>query len=342
MTSEELPIDEDNDELFIHYQFEVDKGQELMRIDKYLMNFISNISRNRLQVAAKADCILVNDKPVKSNYKVRPNDSIKIVMPNPVREFELIPEDIPLDIRYEDEDLMVIMKQAGLVVHPGHGNRSGTLVNGLMHYYKGLPEHSSEDVKPGLVHRLDKDTTGLMVVAKTENAMTKLAKQFFDRTVHRRYHALVWGDVLEDEGTIEGHIGRNPKQRIQMMVFPEGETGKHAITTYKVVRRYGYITHVSCKLLTGRTHQIRAHFKHIKHPLFNDFRYGGDQIVKGTVYTKYKQFVDNCFKLLPRQALHAKELGFVHPTTGEDMFFDSQLPEDMALVLDKWDRYTSR
>lgn len=343
---EEKKIIEENEipELFVHHELSVDKGQEPLRIDKYLMNFVANASRNKIQIAAKAECVLVNGKPVKPNYRVRPNDQIKVVMPNPIRDKTIIPEDIPLDIVHEDNDLMVVMKRSGMVVHPGHGNYSGTLVNALAYHMKQnpLPDRSNDGDRPGLVHRLDKDTTGLMVIAKTDWAMTHLAKQFFDRTVHRRYVALVWGDVLEDEGTIEGHIGRHPKNRMQMTVFPDGEEGKQATTTYKVLERFGYVTLVECRLLTGRTHQIRVHFKHLGHPLFSDARYGGDRIVKGTVYTKYKQFVENAMSLIGRQALHAKELGFIHPETLEQMKFDSAMPADMEAVLDKWRRYVSR
>lgn len=333
------------EELFVHHRFEVDKGQEPLRIDKYIMNFLAFTSRNKIQQAAKAGCLKVNDKVVKSNYKVRPNDKITVLMSNPAREKEILAEDIPLDIRYEDDDLLVLMKPSGMVVHPGFGNHTGTLVNALtFHLGKGkLPDKSKEQDRPGLVHRLDKDTTGLMVVAKSDWAMTHLAKQFFDKTVHRRYVALVWGDVETEEGRIETRIGRNIRYRKLMAVIPEDEEGgKHAVTHYKVLERFGYTTLVECRLETGRTHQIRVHMKHLKHTLFNDERYGGDRILKGTVYTKYKQFVDNCFKALPRQALHAKELGFVHPTSGESLHFDSEMPEDMDKAIDKWRKYMNR
>ena len=328
-------------ELFLHHEISVDKGQEPLRIDKYVINFIPNASRNKIQHAAKAECLLVNDKPVKSNYKVKPGDQIKLMMENPIRDKTIIPQDIPIDIRYEDDELMVVHKSANMVVHPGHGNYSGTLVNALAFHLNNLPDRSNDSDRPGLVHRLDKDTTGLMVIAKTEWAMTHLAKQFFDRTVHRRYVALVWGDMAEKEGRIEGHIGRHPRHRMQMTVFPDGEEGKHAVTTYKVLEHFNYVTLVECKLLTGRTHQIRVHFKHLNHPLFGDERYGGDKIVKGTIYSKYKQFVHNCLSMMPRQALHAKELGFEHPTTGEQMRFDSEIPDDMNAVLEKWRRYVN-
>ncbi len=334
-------VEQEEQELFVHHRFEVDKGQEPLRIDKYILNFVSFTSRNKIQQAAKAGCVKVNDKVVKSNYKVRPYDKITVFMPNPVRENEVIPEDIPLDIRYEDDDLIVLMKEAGMVVHPGHGNRSGTLVNALAYHLGVLPDKSEDKDRPGLVHRLDKDTTGLMVIAKNDWAMTHLAKQFFERTVHRRYVALVWGDVEAEEGRIEGNIGRHARFRQMMTVYPEGEEGKHAVTHYKVIERFGYTTLVECRLETGRTHQIRVHLKHLNHTLFNDEKYGGDRILKGTVYTKYKQFVDNCFKLLPRQALHAKELGFVHPVSGKELFFDSEISEDMVKVLEKWRRYMS-
>ncbi len=338
----EEEIIEDPQEFFVHHRLVVDPGQESIRIDKHITNFIAGLSRNRIQNAAKANCLLVNDNPVKSNYKVRPNDVITIVLPRPVVSTKLIAEDIPLDIRYEDDDLMVIMKPAGLVVHPGIGNHTGTLVNALLFHLQNLPDKSNEQDRPGIVHRLDKDTTGLMVLAKSELAMTHLAKQFFDRTVHRRYVALVWGEPEPRDGRIEGNIARHLKQRQLMDVFDEPGIGKHAITHYTTIRQYGYVSLVECRLETGRTHQIRVHFKHIGHPLFNDAKYTGDQIRKGTVYTKYKQFVENCFKLIPRQALHAKELGFIHPTTGKEMFFDSELPKDLEDVVDKWERYMSR
>ncbi len=341
--SEETEKQTEEQELFVHHTIDVDKGQEPLRVDRYVTNFLPAIvSRNKIQNAAKAGCLHVNDKAVKSNYKVKAGDQIKVLLPNPVREFEVIAENIPLDIRYEDDDCLVLMKEAGMVVHPGFGNRTGTLVNALTYHFQNLPDRSEQADRPGLVHRLDKDTTGLMVIAKTEWAMTHLAKQFYDRTAHRRYVALVWGDVLEDEGRIEGYIGRDLKVRQKMAVFPDEDYGKHAVTHYKVLERFGYITLVECRLETGRTHQIRVHFKHIGHPLFNDARYGGDRIVKGTVYTKYKQFVENCFKLIPRQSLHAKELGFEHPTTGEKLMFDSDFPEDMLEVIGKWRKYMGK
>lgn len=338
-------IEEDNQEeehLYEHYSLKVDPGQSPLRVDKYVFQRTSINSRNKIQNAAKAGCLLVNDKAVKSNYKVNPGDEIKIVMPKPMGRYEIVSEEMPLDIVYEDADLMVINKPAGLVVHPGSGNYTGTLVHGLMHYFEHLPvnERGIEGSRrPGLVHRIDKNTTGLMVIAKTDFAMTHLAKQFFDHTVVRRYHALVWGDLKEETGTITGHVGRNLRYRQVMDVFPEGERGKHAVTHYKVIERFGYVTLVECRLETGRTHQIRVHFKHIRHPLFNDEDYGGDKIMKGTVYTKYRQFVENAFQMIPRHSLHAKIIGFVHPTTGKDLYFESELPEDMASVIEKWRRY---
>jgi len=328
----------DPEEGFEHYKFTASIGQEPLRVDKFLMNFIENATRNKIQQAAKAGHILVNDQIVKSNYKVKAHDEVRVVFTHPPHESPLVAEDIPLDIVYEDDDVILVNKPAGLVVHPGHGNYTGTLVNGLLHHFKNLPKNSNE--RPGLVHRIDKDTSGLLVIAKSELAMSHVSKQFYDRTTDRLYYALVWGNLEEDQGKIEGHIGRSLKNRLQMAVFPEGEFGKHAVTHYKVLERFLYVTLVQCKLETGRTHQIRAHFKHIGHPLFNDERYGGDQILKGTTFTKYKQFVQNCFKVLPRQALHAKTLGFTHPTSGKPMYFDSELPIDFKEVLEKWRSYT--
>lgn len=326
------------DELYEHFRFDVPKGQLLLRIDKFLMNLIPNATRNKIQNAASAGDIYVNDVPVKSNYKVKPFDVVRILLSHPPFENRVDPENIPLDIVYEDDALLLINKPAGLVVHPGHGNYTGTLVNALAYHFENLPMNSSE--RPGLVHRIDKDTTGLLVIAKTEAAMTHLAKQFEAKTSEREYIALVWGNVKEDEGTIEGNIARHLKDRMQMAVFADPEIGKPAITHYKVLERFGYVTLVSCVLETGRTHQIRVHMKHIGHPLFNDARYGGDLILKGTTFTKYKQFVDNCFKILPRQALHAKTLGFTHPVTGEMMRFDTELPQDMKDAIEKWRGYS--
>lgn len=326
--------DLNEEELFEHFSFSASKGQDPLRVDKFLMNFIENATRNKIQQAAKDGNIWVNGLTVKQNYKVKAGDNVRVMFAHPPHEMLLVPEDIPIDIVYEDDALMVVNKPAGMVVHPGHGNYSGTLINALLFHSANLPKNSDE--RPGLVHRIDKDTSGLLVVAKTEMAMTHLAKQFFDKSSEREYIALVWGNVEEDEGTIEGHIGRNPKNRLQMQVFLEGEQGKEAVTHYKVVERLGYVTLISCRLETGRTHQIRVHLKHIGHTLFNDERYGGDKILKGTTFTKYKQFVDNAFKILPRQALHAKTLGFVHPVSGEYMRFDSEIPEDMVSCIEKW------
>lgn len=332
-------IEENDDELFEHYTFTAVKGQTPLRIDKYLMNFIENATRNKIQAAAKNGSIYVNDSPVKSNYKVKPYDHIRVLFEHPPYENLLTPENIPLNIVYEDEELLVINKEAGMVVHPGHGNYSGTLINALIYHFENLPNNSSN--RPGLVHRIDKDTSGLLVVAKTENAMTHLAKQFFDKSSEREYVAIVWGNMEHDEGTIEGHIGRHPKNRLQNTVFlgDDEDKGKPAVTHYKVMERLGYVTLVSCRLETGRTHQIRVHMKHIGHTLFNDERYGGNLILKGTTFTKYKQFVDNCFKILPRQALHAKTLGFIHPKTGKMMRFDSEIPQDMQACIEKWRHY---
>lgn len=331
--------EQENGVLYEHHRVTVDAGQSQLRIDKFLANRIENASRSRIQAAADAGNIFANDKSVKPNYKVKPGDEIVIMMDYPRRELKIIAEDIPLNIVYEDDQLMVINKPPGLVVHPGHGNYSGTLVNALAFYFKGMPLFNSEDPRPGLVHRIDKDTSGLMVVAKTEIAKNKLALQFFEKTTERRYQALVWGSLKEDEGTVEGNIGRSLKNRQVFTVFPEGDYGKHAVTHYKVLRRIGYVTLVECRLETGRTHQIRVHMKHINHPIFNDSNYGGDKILRGTTFSKYRQFVINCFKVLPRQALHAKTLGFIHPTTGEKMVFNSDLPEDMSQAIDKWENY---
>ncbi|MGV7107173.1 RluA family pseudouridine synthase [Flavobacterium sp. U410] len=326
------------DELYEHHKFEVAKGQQSLRIDKFLMNLIENTTRSKIQKAADAGNILVNDIPVKSNHKVKPNDVIKVMFEHPPYEHLLKGENIPLDIVYEDDQLLVINKTAGMVVHPGHGNYSGTLVNALAYHFDNLPMNSSE--RPGLVHRIDKDTSGLLVVAKTELAMDYLTKQFAEKTSEREYLALVWGNMEEDEGTVEGNIDRHPTNRMQMAVFPDGERGRHAVTHYKVLERLGYVTLVSCRLETGRTHQIRVHMKHIGHTLFNDERYGGNAILKGTTFTKYKQFVDNCFKVLPRQALHAKTLGFEHPISKEFLRFNSEIPQDMQDCIEKWRVYS--
>jgi len=328
------------EELFEHHRIVVDKGQQAMRIDKYLVNRLVNTSRSKIQAAAEAGNILVNEKAVKPNYKIKPEEVISIVLPHPPKDTEILPEDIPLNVVFEDEHILVINKNAGLVVHPGVGNYTGTLINALYYYYRDLPLFQTGDMRPGLVHRLDKNTSGILLIAKTELALNRLAKQFYDRTTSRKYLALVWGSLDEDEGRIEGHIGRDPKDRKKMTVFSDGSQGKPAVTHYKLLERLGYLSLVECQLETGRTHQIRVHFKHIRHPLFNDETYGGDQILKGTTFTKYKQFVQNCFQVLPRHALHAKSLGFMHPATGEKMFFDSELPEDMSQVIEKWRKYT--
>ncbi len=327
----------DTDSLHEHYSFEASKGQEPLRVDKFLMNFIENATRNKIQAAAKSGNIWVNQKAVKSNYKVKAGDKVQVMFEHPPYENLLVPEDIPLDIIYEDEVLLVVNKPAGMVVHPGHGNYSGTLVNALLHHFKDLPLNS--DSRPGLVHRIDKDTSGLLVIAKTATAMTHLSRQFFDKTSTREYIALAWGLFTESSGTIEGHIGRNLKNRLQMDVFEDESLGKPAITHYKVLEDLRYVSLIQCQLETGRTHQIRAHMKHIGHPLFNDKRYGGDKILKGTTFTKYKQFVDNCFKLLSRQALHAKTLGFEHPITKKILTFNSELPNDFRACLEKWRAY---
>lgn len=331
-------IEEIEEELFEHFRFDVPKGQLLLRIDKFLMNLIPNATRNKIQNAASAGDIYVNDIPVKSNYRVKPLDVVRIMLSHPPFENRVDPENIPLNIIYEDDTLLLINKPADFVVHPGHGNYTGTLVNALAYHFDNLPMNSSE--RPGLVHRIDKDTTGLLVIAKTEAAMTHLAKQFEAKTTEREYVAIVWGTVKEDEGTIEGNIARHVKDRMQMAVFEDPTIGKPAVTHYKVLERFGYVTLVSCILETGRTHQIRVHMKHLGHPLFNDARYGGDLILKGTTFTKYKQFIDNCFKILPRQALHAKTLGFIHPTTGEMMRFNTELPQDMQDCIEKWRNYS--
>jgi 23S rRNA pseudouridine1911/1915/1917 synthase len=335
-------MDGDNseyNELFEHYRFSVDPGQHPLRIDKFLFSRLEVISRSRIQAAAHAGNILVNGTEVKPNYRVKPGDVISIVLPHPPREYELVPEDIPVDIIYEDDDVIVVNKKAGMVVHPGHGNYSGTLVHALMYHLRDNPLFRSGEERPGLVHRIDKDTSGLLVVAKNELALGKLASQFFKKTARRTYLALVWGDMEHDEGTIEGHIGRNPKNRKQMAVFPGGEQGKPAVTHYRVLERLGYVNLVSCSLETGRTHQIRVHFRYISHPVFNDPDYGGDQILRGTTFTSYRQFVRNCFHLLPGQALHASTLDFIHPSTGREVHFEAGLPDNFSELLHKWRSY---
>jgi 23S rRNA pseudouridine1911/1915/1917 synthase len=338
MTEEELV---DQQELFEHFRFKADPGQSLLRIDKFLSDRLENSSRTRIQNAANAGNILVNNNAVKPNYKIKPGDIVQVVLPTPPREIELIPENIPLNIVYEDDDVLVVNKQPGMVVHPAYGNYSGTLVNALMWHFKDLPLFNTGESRPGLVHRLDKNTSGILVIAKNELALNRLSKQFFDRTTDRRYNALIWGIPDPTEGTITGNVGRSIKDRKVMQVFKDDTEGKTAITHYKVLEDLGYISLIECKLETGRTHQIRVHFSHIKHPLFNDEEYGGDQILKGTTFTKYQQFIKNCFKILPRQALHAKSLAFDHPVTGKRLSFDSDLPDDMVQVIDKWRKYIS-
>lgn len=335
------PVVDNPAELYEHFRVVVDKGQSQVRMDKYLFERLVNSSRNRIQKAADAGLIMANGKPVKSSYKVKPCDVLTVMMDRPRYDNDIIPEDIPLDIVYEDNDLMVINKPAGLVVHPGCGNYHGTLVNAIAWHLKDNPKYDPNDPQVGLVHRIDKDTSGLLVVAKTPDAKTHLGLQFYNKTTKRKYNALVWGVVENNEGTIEGNIGRNPKDRMQMAVLSDPAQGKHAVTHYRVLERLGYVTLVECVLETGRTHQIRVHMKHIGHTLFNDERYGGNEILKGTHFSKYKQFVNNCFETCPRQALHAMTLGFVHPRTGEEMFFTSPLPEDMTNLIDKWRNYIS-
>lgn len=335
------PVVDNPAELYEHFRVVVDKGQSQVRVDKYLFERLVNSSRNRIQKAADAGLIMANGKPVKSSYKVKPCDVLTVMMDRPRYDNAIIPEDIPLDIVYEDNDLMVVNKPAGLVVHPGCGNYHGTLVNAIAWHLKDNPRYDPNDPQVGLVHRIDKDTSGLLVVAKTPDAKTHLGLQFYNKTTKRKYNALVWGIVENNEGTIEGNIGRNPKDRMQMAVLSDPAQGKHAVTHYRVLERLGYVTLVECVLETGRTHQIRVHMKHIGHTLFNDERYGGNEILKGTHFSKYKQFVNNCFETCPRQALHAMTLGFVHPRTGEEMFFTSPLPEDMTNLIDKWRNYIS-
>ena len=327
--------------LYERHRVVVDKGQELIRIDKYLMMHLSGVSRTRIQAAAKAECIRVNDKPTKSSYRVKPLDVITVLLPEPPHEVEILPEAIPLTVVYEDDDVLVINKQPDLVVHPGVGNYTGTLLNALAYYFQGKKGKDGQPITPYLVHRIDKNTSGLLLIAKHEEAQAYLAKQFFEHTIDRKYNALVWGDFADDSGTITGHLARSPQDRRMMTVFPDGEIGKHAVTHWSIKERFGYITWIECVLETGRTHQIRAHMRYIGHPLFNDELYGGDRILKGTTFTKYKQFVQNCFALLPRQALHAAILGFEHPTTHQRLRFESPLPEDMQAVIAKWRAYTS-
>ena len=338
---EEYGRTDQEDELYEHYRFTADKGQDPLRIDKYLVNFVQNATRNKVQNAIRSGSVLVNGQAVKPNYKVKPLDVIRVVLPTPVRTGEIIPENIPLDIVYEDADLIVVDKPAGMVVHPGHGDYSGTLVNALTYHLKDLPLFRDGDMRAGLVHRIDKNTSGILVVAKNERSHARLAKQFFDHSIHRVYHALVWGNMEADEGTVVGNIGRSVRDRLKMAVFPDGDGGKHAVTHYRVLERLGYVNLIECRLETGRTHQIRVHMEYIGHPLFNDERYGGDRILKGTTFSKYKQFVENCFRTMPRHGLHARSLGFIHPATGKEVFFESEMPDDMRTVLDRWRNYVS-
>ena len=342
MTEEPLPLtdevdDDEQQQLYEHFRIEVDRGQVAVRVDKFLFEKLQHSSRNRIQKAADAGFVHVNDKPVKSNYKVRPGDSVTLMLDRPHFDTTIEPEDIPLEVVYEDEQLMVINKPAGMVVHPGCGNFSGTLVNAVAWHLKDNPNYDPNSPEVGLVHRIDKDTSGLLVVAKTPEAKSALGVQFFNKTTHRSYNALVWGNFVEDEGTIEGNIGRDPKDRLRMAVFPtDSNEGKPAVTHYRVMERYGYTTLVECILETGRTHQIRAHMKHIGHPLFADERDGGTEILRGERTASYRQYIHNAFKLCPRQALHARTLGFVHPTTHQQMDFTSQLPADMEALIEKW------
>lgn len=340
--NEELLDEEDNcaePEMYEHHRIEAENGQNLLRVDKFLMTRLPNASRTKIQEAADAGNIRVNGNPVKSSYKVKPRDIVTVMMAYPRREIEIIPEDIPLDIVYEDEALLVVNKPAGMVVHPSYGHYSGTLVNALAWHLRGNPLFNAADPRPGLVHRIDKDTSGLLVVAKTEKAKNHLAAQFFHKTSSRRYIAVCWGNLESETGTITGNIGRSLANRKVMACFPDGSHGKPAVTHWRVLERLGYVNVVECILETGRTHQIRAHFKHIRHPLFNDKDYGGDEILKGTTFAKYRQFVQNCFDTCPRQALHAKTLGFDHPLTGERLSFDSPLPDDMRRLIEKWRAY---
>jgi 23S rRNA pseudouridine1911/1915/1917 synthase len=337
----EEDFEEDELELYEHHRILVDKGQSMMRIDKFLTEKVANATRNKVQQAIDSGAVLVNGQPTKANYKIKPLDEIRVLMEKPPRDTEVIPENIPLDIIYEDKDLLVVNKPAGMVVHPAHGNWTGTLVNGLVYHFQRLPEMKGNVGRPGLVHRIDKDTSGLLVIAKTEEAMTPLAAQFFHHTIDRTYLALVWGEPEADTGTVRGHVGRSAKDRKVMDVFPDGSQGKHAVTHWKVLKRLRYVSLIQCNLETGRTHQIRAHMKYIGHPLFNDAMYGGDKIRKGTQFAKYKTFVQNCFDLMPRQALHAMSLGFIHPVTKAKLYFEAPLPEDFRAVLSKWENYVN-
>jgi 23S rRNA pseudouridine1911/1915/1917 synthase len=339
ITENELPEQEEQD-LYEHLRILVDKGQSLLRIDKFLMHRIENASRNRIQNAIEQGNVLVNEKTIKASYKVKPLDVISVVLPHPPRDTEVYPEDLPINIIYEDDDVLVVNKEAGMVVHPGYNNYTGTLVNALVFHFQQLPTLPGNDGRPGLVHRIDKDTSGLLLISKNERSMTYLARQFFEHTITRKYIALVWGD-LEQDGTVDGYIGRSVSDRRVMAIYDDPEKGKWSVTHYKVLERLNYVTLIECQLETGRTHQIRAHMKHIGHPLFSDATYGGDKILKGTVFSKYKQFVENCFELMPRQALHAQTLGFTHPATKKQMHFEAPLPQDFESVLEKWRKYSN-
>jgi 23S rRNA pseudouridine1911/1915/1917 synthase len=333
-------IENDEQDLFEHLRVVVDKGQSLLRIDKFLMHRVENASRNRIQNAIDAGNVLVNDKVIKASYRVKPQDVISVVLPHPPRDTEVYPENLPIDIVYEDNDVLIVNKSAGMVVHPGYNNYTGTLVNALVYHFQQLPTMPGNDGRPGLVHRIDKDTSGLLLISKNERSMNYLAKQFYDHTINRKYLALAWGDI-EQDGTVSGYIGRSVNDRRVMSIYDDPEKGKWAVTHYKVLQRMGYVTLIECKLETGRTHQIRAHMKHIGHPLFSDAMYGGDKILKGTVFSKYRQFVENCFEIMPRQALHAQSLGFLHPSLKKDIYFEAPLPADFKAVLEKWKKYTN-
>ncbi|TWR27485.1 RluA family pseudouridine synthase [Mucilaginibacter pallidiroseus] len=338
MADENAILEGDEQDLFEHLRVIVDKGQSLLRIDKFLMHRVENASRNRIQNAIDAGNVLVNDKVIKASYKVKPLDIISVVLPHPPRDTEVYPENIPLEIVYEDNDVLIVNKPAGMVVHPGYNNYTGTLVNALVYHFQQLPTLPGNDGRPGLVHRIDKDTSGLLLISKNERSMNYLAKQFYDHTIQRKYIALAWGDI-EHDGTISGYIGRSVNDRRVMSIYDDPEKGKWAVTHYKVLERLGYVTLIECQLETGRTHQIRAHMRHIGHPLFSDATYGGDKILKGTVFNKYRQFVENCFELMPRQALHAQSLGFLHPSLKKNIYFETPLPADFETVLAKWRKY---
>ena len=340
MTTDTDLLEQEEQDLYEHLRIIVDKGQSLLRIDKFLMHRVENASRNRIQNAIEQGNVLVNDKAIKASYKVKPLDIISVVLPHPPRDTEVYPEDLPLNIVYEDDDVLVVNKAAGMVVHPGYNNYTGTLVNALVYHFQQLPTLPGNDGRPGLVHRIDKDTSGLLLISKNERSMTYLARQFFEHTINRKYLALVWGDI-EQDGTVTGYIGRSINDRRVMAIYDDPEKGKWSVTHYKVLERLTYVTLIECQLETGRTHQIRAHMKHIGHPLFSDATYGGDKILKGTVFNKYKQFVENCFELMPRQALHAQTLGFTHPTTKKYIHFEAPLPEDFEAVLQKWRKYSN-